>query len=392
FEGIDSRSNTSISAIASRESDCLTLPWYWVSAKETISRVPDSKWLISFRDITNVSNERTAVFTFLPFSGVGHTAPLIFSRFPLNPLFLVASINSFIFDYSTRQKVGGTHLTYSYLKQLPVLGPDIFSRSISNVFLPKLFELIYTSWDLASFADELWNKSDMDLKKNILKQHEQNIRETNSTRIKLEEPSWIKYIRSSNSPSENYPRPPFVWDEIRRFRIRCELEALFGHLYNLTRNEVEYILETFPIFKRRDIERHGEFRTKQVILEEFEKLKDDPILEGVCVPLNKRVSSFENPYILQPVSPTPPVFDKPANKITPPIRKPKPKTAKPTKKFKVPENQTQLFGGDTDYSAERSDYGLYRCTKCGKSVMGFSIEEHTQEVHQGNDPGYQKIN
>ena len=36
--------------------------------------------------------------------------------------------------------------------------------------------------------------------------------------------------------------------------MRCELDALYFHLYGIARDDVDYIMETFPIVKRKDIE------------------------------------------------------------------------------------------------------------------------------------------
>ncbi len=64
--------------------------------------------------------------------------------------------------------------------------------------------------------------------------------------------------------------PPFRWDEERRFLLRCELDAAYFHLYGIERDDVDYIMETFPIVKRKDEAREptgrGEYRTKRVIL------------------------------------------------------------------------------------------------------------------------------
>lgn len=56
------------------------------------------------------------------------------------------------------------------------------------------------------------------------------------------------------------------------FNARCELDAAFFHLYKLPRDDVAYILDTFPIVRRRDDAAHGEFRTKRVILEIYDDL------------------------------------------------------------------------------------------------------------------------
>jgi hypothetical protein len=69
-----------------------------------------------------------------------------------------------------------------------------------------------------------------------------------------------------------YDAPPFLWDINRRFLICCELDAAFFPLYNITREDVDYIMDTFPIVKRKDEEKHGEYRTKRVILEIYEEM------------------------------------------------------------------------------------------------------------------------
>ena len=45
-----------------------------------------------------------------------------------------------------------------------------------------------------------------------------------------------------------------------------------AHLYGLTREELDYILDTFPIVRRKDEERYGEYRTKRLVLEAWDNL------------------------------------------------------------------------------------------------------------------------
>jgi len=70
-----------------------------------------------------------------------------------------------------------------------------------------------------------------------------------------------------------YDGPPFHWNEERRFLLRCELDAAYFHLYGIERDDVDYIMETFPIVKRKDEKQSGEYRTKRVILEIYDKMK-----------------------------------------------------------------------------------------------------------------------
>lgn len=74
---------------------------------------------------------------------------------------------------------------------------------------------------------------------------------------------------------DGFPYLPFKWDEERRARLRAELDAIYAHLYGLSREELEYILETFPIVKRKDIERYGSYRTKESILEYYVQYENE---------------------------------------------------------------------------------------------------------------------
>ena len=67
--------------------------------------------------------------------------------------------------------------------------------------------------------------------------------------------------------------PPFRWDEVHRFLLRCELEAAYFHLCGIERGGVDYIMETFPIVKRKDEAAHGEYRTKRIILEIYDAMQ-----------------------------------------------------------------------------------------------------------------------
>ena len=56
--------------------------------------------------------------------------------------------------------------------------------------------------------------------------------------------------------------------------LRCELDAAYFHLYGIQRNDVDYIMETFPIVKRKDEQQYGEYRTKRVILEIYDAMAE----------------------------------------------------------------------------------------------------------------------
>ena len=56
-------------------------PRYWINKFDRYNRLRvDRHSLLAFRDIARATDERTAIFSFIPLTGVGNTAPLIFSN------------------------------------------------------------------------------------------------------------------------------------------------------------------------------------------------------------------------------------------------------------------------------------------------------------------------
>ncbi|QNP69615.1 N-6 DNA methylase [Streptomyces roseirectus] len=195
-------------------------------------------WVLGWRDITHRGNERTLVCSASPAFGFGHPFPLLLpSKADQAPL-LLAVLSSMVFDYIVRQKIGGTHLTYGYVEQLPVLTPNQLV-SHKEWIAHRLIELTYTAVDMTSFAHDLGDTG-----------------------------------------------TPFCWNEERRAQIRAELDALFFHLYGITRDDTAYILDTFNVTRDNDIKAHGEYRTKNLILAEYDRMAaagltiENPLTEG----------------------------------------------------------------------------------------------------------------
>jgi len=140
---------------------------------------------------------------------------------------MLACFNSYVADYSIRQKVGGTHLTFGYIKQFPILPPSAFTPEYLAFITPRILELTYTAHDLAGFAADLGHMG-----------------------------------------------PPFTWNDERRFWLRAELDALYFTLYGIGREDVEYIMDTFPIVRRKDeAANDGKYVTRDAILSVYDELK-----------------------------------------------------------------------------------------------------------------------
>ncbi len=53
---------------------------------------------------------------------------------------------------------------------------------------------------------------------------------------------------------------------MERRHLRARLDALYFHLYGLTREDAGFVLDTFPIVRRQDVAAFGKYRTKEMVL------------------------------------------------------------------------------------------------------------------------------
>ncbi|MCU1224610.1 MAG: Methyltransferase protein [Edaphobacter sp.] len=220
-------------------------PRYWVHER-TVQAAASAGgyqfgWFLGFRDITNATNERTIVACALPATAVGHNLSLILLEDTVSaPLAaaLLGTLCSLICDYVARQKIGGTHLTFFIMEQLPVLPPSYFDQTALDFLVPRVLELTYTSHSMSPFAHDL-----------------------------------------------GYDGPPFAWDDVLRATLRAEIDAWYAHAYGLTLDELRYILdpadvmgadypsETFRVFKEKELKLHKEYRTRRLVLDAWDRME-----------------------------------------------------------------------------------------------------------------------
>ena len=109
-----------------------------------------------------------------------------------------------------------------------------------------------------------------------------------SVQIRGGAPDYQNYLCSCNNvpwaEDLGHTGGPFAFDPDRRAQLRAELDAFFARKYGLSRDELRYILdpadihgesypsETFRGLKRNEIDRYGEYRTRRLVLEAFDRL------------------------------------------------------------------------------------------------------------------------
>lgn len=218
-------------------------PRYWVPLGELEVRLKAkssaSNWLMGWRNVCRSHDLRTVIFSLFPRTAVGHSMPI---ALPSDtdaqlPAALYANFNSLVLDFVARLKVAGINLTFGYLFQFPILPPSAYSKADLAFIIPRVLELTYTSHSMAPFARDL-----------------------------------------------GYEGPPFAWDEDRRAHLRAELDAWYALAYGLTRDELRYVLdpkdvmgadypsETFRVLQKNEIAKHGEYRTRRLVLAAYDAL------------------------------------------------------------------------------------------------------------------------
>jgi hypothetical protein len=217
--------------------DRVPVPRYWVESGK-LDWSPPTNWCLAIKDVTSVTNARTTIAAAIPRVGAGHTLPVIFPKtagdetYPELAVLLLGNLNSVALDYLARQKVHGNHLAWYLVEQLPVVPPDRYGsvcfgkNTAAKIVREAVLELTYTAHDVAPFARDMGC---------------------------VDKAGKVK--------------PPFVWDEERRLKLRAKLDAVYFHLYGVTsRDDVRYIYSTFPIVEREEMAAYGRYRSCDLCL------------------------------------------------------------------------------------------------------------------------------
>lgn len=142
-------------------------------------------------------------------------------------------------------------MAFFIMKQMPFPTPDQIPNSVKWEMAKRVIELTYFNHDMDAWAEELWEEL------------------TNEQRNEM--PNVGK-------------KEPFIFDPDRRAVLQAELDAIVAHLYELTTDELRYILdpedicgpgcinETFRVLKERELREYGEYRTRRLVLDAFRTL------------------------------------------------------------------------------------------------------------------------
>lgn len=201
------------STVSWQNPEHLATPRFWINSHEV--ELPE--WgSLGFKDITSPTNQRTMIAACGPLAG--YTNHFVLVRSDLQPreqACLLANLNSFVYDYCTRQKIGGVTLNFFIVEQVPTLAPDAYSKpcpwkrkaTLESWISERVLKLTCTAIDMLPLAEACDFKS--------------------------------------GSFKKEYGGRLNKWDEAERAQLMAELDAAYFHLYGISRDDAEYILSTF---------------------------------------------------------------------------------------------------------------------------------------------------
>lgn len=216
---------------------------YYVSNDDLSEKLGkyERDWFLCFRSMSNHTNLRRFISGVLPYCGLGN------SLIACNPnqnysagllACLIGNLSSIVLDVVARWKISGTNLNLFLVEQFPVIQPDSYSLKEQEFVKSRILELVYTTYSLSGFAKDM-----------------------------------------------GFEGEPFRFDVVRRQLISAELDAFFAFKYCLSKDDLRYILdpkevmgedypsETLRVLKDRELEEFGEYRTRRLVLEAWDKLE-----------------------------------------------------------------------------------------------------------------------
>jgi hypothetical protein len=191
---------------------------------------------LAYKDVTSSTNQRTMIAAFIPYTATLHPIPILVTEYgelPRRECCLLANFNSFAYDFVARQKVGGLHLSFFIVDQIPTFPPDFYEQKCP--------------WDRRQTLEK-W-VSDRVLKLTC----------TSNDMIPLAEAAKFE------------PRV-YKWDPAERIDLMAELDAAFFLLYGIKRPDVEYILSTFSGIRQDSEALLGGSSTSERILAHYDAL------------------------------------------------------------------------------------------------------------------------
>jgi hypothetical protein len=189
------------------------LPRFWVEQSAVATALGDRQApaYLAYKDVTSPTNQRTMIAAMVPHAAFVNSAPLILPEATASArdvCCLLANLNSFVYDFVARQKVGGIHLNFFIVEQLPTFPPETYGQRCP--------------WDRRTTLEK-W------ISDRVLK-------------LSCTSDDMRPLAKAAGLSPAVHP-----WDPDERAQLLAELDAAYFLLYGVKREDAEYILSTFVI-------------------------------------------------------------------------------------------------------------------------------------------------
>ena len=215
-------------------------PQYLFSSEIASNRIGKfGKTKIGFMSVGSATNTRTMYASAINNFPCGHSISTlkISSDLLLDTLILTAILNSFVYDYCLRGRLGGLNLSYFILSETPLISPTQICSTICAQLAAQL-NLI-----MPAFA-----------------------------------PQWLEMRQTYSHLAQQHWRKLWAITRHERLRLRCILDAIIAELYGLDYDDFAWILRDDPTnpkgFWRVDKEKPKELRQTTLALAAFKRLKE----------------------------------------------------------------------------------------------------------------------
>jgi N-6 DNA Methylase len=195
---------------------------------------------VGFGDVANPRNERSFCCTLIPPGVVcGHKVPTLKFEDDYSWAYVpfLALANSFPMDWLARSRLSSPTMSYTLLDSLPIARLPLVDDRTQRL-APLVLSLMCTGQAMTGF----WN---------LMTQF-----------------GWTTPLPEGVIPASA------LLDSEGRDYARAEIDAVVAKLvYGLSRYELDFILDTFVVLKRREEKKYnGEFRTKRLVLDWYDKV------------------------------------------------------------------------------------------------------------------------
>lgn len=268
------------------------LTGYWrtlTQRKRKPERLDHETFRVAYRRIAASTNERAFLSAILPpkvacphtMFVVRRLAPNETTGEPIEiltgaqSLFLCGALNTTPCDFTIRLKITtGLDMHFVYSLPLPRLGCGD-PRDVTYFWpvVARALRLVCTTEEYADLWTEVFPEIPAATRAALAAPppaygpaHEQALRERLAASYAALDATWTPACGL-------HDRQPDRRDTGDRAQTRAELDALVAHLYGLTRDEFAYILDTFPVLRRKEQAAFGEYQSKRKALEEFERFQ-----------------------------------------------------------------------------------------------------------------------